>query len=590
MAQDALFESKSELVRRFLEVKGDERPIGEIILGDLPEPYFRTVVEHHNRQLEKMMGEVPEGQGRLRWRILSLRIPTFEEFQTELAGKESKLLIAAHLRRASFGRYRRWLAERHSELWETFLQVRFPYVVSEANLARHTYLVGQTGSGKTEFLKLLCATTKERPDGQAGVSHERSLLVVDPGNLAWQVAHFRMYAEDFEANPEDPNLIYISPLLEEGRYPVINPFDISARTHSEEEVDTLAEQLTGALIAITKEEKFSLPMRTVLKPCLKVIIRRADSTLYDLLRFMDYGRNTDLIDIGRQSESEATRTFFEGPFLSNQYHRTRGAIATKIQSLLNESIFARMIAGGKSTINLEAALNGGKSVVVSVPKAAGGEEVSEAIGRFFVAMTLGIALNRGRSPTEFRRPINIVLDEAQNYLSKQVKTIVVEARQFACQLVGAQQVVGQEMNPELEKIILENTNIKIIGKSGHHSRQKMAREMEVPPEHLAGLEVGTFVIKAGSGPAVRLTIDRRYLGDRQSMRPDQWEALKAAMLERYYRHRKAPQTAIGIERSARESTTDPEEAQPMESVAAPVTGRRQRRPKYELDDVFDLES
>jgi energy-coupling factor transporter ATP-binding protein EcfA2 len=585
MAQDALFESKSELVRRFLEARGDERPIGEIILGDLPEPYFRTVVDHHNRQVEKIKEHIPESQGGLRWRIHLLRIPTFEEFQAQLADRDSKFLVAAHLRRASFGRYRRWLAERHSELWENFLQVRFPYVISEANLARHTYLVGQTGSGKTELLKLLCATTKERPDGQPGVSQEHSLLVVDPGNLAWQVAHFRMYAEDFEANPTDPNLIYISPLLEEGKYPVINPLDISARPHSEEEVDTLAEQLTGALIAITKEERFSLPMRTLLKPCLKVLIRRPDSTLFDLLRFMDCARNSDLVEIGRQSESEATRIFFEGPFLGNQYHRTRGAIATKIQSLLNEGIFARMIAGGKSTINLEAALNGGKSVVVSVPKAAGGEEVSEAIGRFFVAMTLGVALNRGRSPTEFRRPISIVLDESQNYLSKQVKTILVEARQFACQLVGAQQVVGQDMNSELEKIILENTNIKIIGKSGHHSRQKMAREMEVPPEHLTGLEIGTFVIKAGSGPAIRLTIDRRYLGDRETMRPEQWEAVKAAMLERYYRSAEMPQ----IESIEQGLATTAEEPQPQGRAAPPPPGRGPRRPKYELDDVFDLE-
>ena len=112
-----------------------------------------------------------------------------------------------------------------------------------------------------------------------------------------------------------------------------------------------------------------------------------------------------------------------------------------------------------------------------------------ALGRFIVALVQSIAINRANIPIEYRMPINLFIDEFQNYTTKSVKAILEESRKYSLHITLASQMLGKNINPILKESITSNTNVKIIGANSYSQINYFAKETGIDKESLQKLSV-----------------------------------------------------------------------------------------------------
>lgn len=223
-------------------------------------------------------------------------------------------------------------------------------------LKKHVYNVGQSGSGKSENQKPVIYDLERRSRKKRNIS----IGVLEPhGDLAQEVLFFRLHQKKYRNR-----LVYINPTInkllgiDEIYSPVINPFDISST--DEDTIDAFAQENTNAFKEMLKGSRsgdygLSRNMDAVIKPCVATLLRKGDSDLKELKRFMGKN-NKDLIQLGKKSPDPEHREFFENGFTNEQFNITKNSLYIKLQSLLNSPVFRRLVVG-KSTIDLQHAFN-----------------------------------------------------------------------------------------------------------------------------------------------------------------------------------------------------------------------------------------
>lgn len=386
-------------------------------------------------------------------------------------------------------------------------------------LRRHTYITGGSGSGKTELLKQLIHAAFHRA-GEA-------TIVIDPhGDLALQVAQWQMFEED-------DRLLYIDPYLSDDHIPPFNPLIVPEDTTMQQK-EVIAQQLVNAFEQLLKGsggDSLTVNMRTVLMPCLLILIDRPGSTLADLQRFMNDALNAELIDLGKQSKRRAIRDFFTYDFIGDPSLRpSKSAISRKLQSLFNTFAFDEMV-NSQVSLNLEEAINAGKIILFNLSKGRLGDEASEAFGRLVVASIQGLALRRADTPETERVPINLYIDECQNYIAPATMQILEEARKYGVSLTLAQQVVGRGMSSEMQAVVLNNTNIKVAGRTPEDD--KMAKILGKTQADVQNLQTGQFWMKVGNGHTFLLKGGSDLLGDSVAMSDDYWHMVTLEQLASY---------------------------------------------------------
>ncbi|MDK9719661.1 MAG: DUF87 domain-containing protein [Rhodospirillales bacterium] len=410
-----------------------------------------------------------------------------------------------------------------------FFYRRLPVLIPEDARKRHTYITGQSGSGKSELLKVLLNAYLR---SQAPVS----LVLIDPhGDLAEQVARFPAVANS-------SRLVYLHPTLANGFTPTINPFELADQ--SETAVHVMAEQIASVFDELMRKaghNGLSGNMGALLIPCISTLLRREGSSIRDLQTFMDDKRNRELWEIGCQSKVPAHRSFFHERFYEKQYESTKSALYTRIQSLLNSPVLYRLLVG-RSSVNLEEAINAGKIIVFALPKGGIGAETSPTFGSFVLAMLQGLAIRRESQHESQRMPVHVFVDECQNFLSPSVQTILTESRKYGLHLTLAQQTFAQDMDRDLAAAVVGNTAVKFCGMNDVRTLKPMDERMSVGLDAMQKLSVGQFYVKvSGNTPAFKLTAPRLQ----EQIDIDAWKAAKAEQLTTYYR-----------------PTTEPEEVKP----------------------------
>ncbi|TAN72756.1 MAG: DUF87 domain-containing protein [Magnetospirillum sp.] len=418
--------------------------------------------------------------------------------------------------------YLAYLGTRVPDLYRFFYR-RLPVLIPEEAREKHTYITGQSGAGKSELLKVLLhsyvRSSYVRTHAPIG------LVLIDPhGDLAEEVARFPEVATS-------GRLIFIQPGLSTEVTPTINPFDLADR--SELSVHVMAEQLSGVfdqLMCQAGHRGLTGNMGALLVPCISTLLLRPGSSIRDLQTFMDDRRNADLIAAGSMSALPIQRDFFRYKFADKQFDSTKAALFTRIQSLLNSPVLYRLLVG-RSTLDLEAAVNAGKIIIFSLPKGIIGGETSPAFGSFVLALLQGIAIRREKRD-EARLPVHVFLDECQNFLTPTVTTILTESRKFGLHLTLAQQTFLQGMEGELAAAVAGNTAIKFCGMNDVKTLRPMDERLSVGLDTLGRLRVGEFFGKvSGSTPAFKLHVPRV----REQIDTAAWCEVKAAQLATYYR-------------------------------------------------------
>lgn len=403
----------------------------------------------------------------------------------------------------------------------TFFSSGFPVAIPEREAKKHTYICAKTGAGKSELIKQLFFGHVK-----AGKS---SVVVIDPhGDLAEEIFKKEIFNI---SNPEGQRLVYIDPKMFPDLSPSINPFDVP---NDEDSIEVVAQNITGVFEQLIRDTGLSLQMRTILIPCISVLLRKGNSSIRELQTFMDDDRNSHLVNLGKNSPHKDHREFFHNGFHHKNYSVTKQSLYTKIQSLLNYRVFADFIAR-PSTIDLEKCMDDKGIILFNLSTGRLGDDASEAIGRFIVAHMTSIAKRRARIDEAKRVPCHLFVDECQLFVNPKMGEILTQLRKYGLHLTLANQFVGQSMDTDLKNALTSSTNIKFVGMNNVDSLSSLGKEIGVELEVLQTLKVGEFYLKVGERQAVHLRVPNAYRKGVNEMSAHYFSHARGVQCGRFYR-------------------------------------------------------
>ena len=330
-----------------------------------------------------------------------------------------------------------------------------------------TYIVGRAGSGKSELIKSIWH------------SMGKGSVILDPhGDLADEVALFEGVA-------------MIAP--HKKRF-VINPFDIADK--SEENRALVAQEITDILTEMIRDIGISSLMETISFPIIYTLLK---------LPYSDFRMFCDCIDPDSGKSRLASISHLVEPIhasiwnkleKTDTYDTSKQSIFNRLQGFLNKKMILQTVCGRDDFECLFDSKTGVKngSIVVSVPIPELGEDVAITLGRFFMARMLIWAKRRRDIHPRERTPVYFFIDEFQNFLTETTaKTLDQFGRKFGLFMTLANQHI-QQLSSDIKGSVLANTPNKIAGMSNSETRQKLANEMGIEPDELAGLKTGFFMV------------------------------------------------------------------------------------------------
>ena len=360
-------------------------------------------------------------------------------------------------------------------------------LIPENDLKAHTYLTGKTWCGKSSL-------TEQRVYYQRRSmrkKQDKTIIVLDPHwTTVESIRKFDLAKDYFNTH------IYIDPSLSKWNTPTFNPLECRLKEPSE--IELTANQLVTAFEEMIPDARLSNQMKAILKPCLYVLLSLHTCTLEHLQEFM-WDENKHWLEHGKNCSVKAYRSFFNKDFNHHVYQRTKQSIYTKIQSLLNSQIFYNLTIGS-STINLSQEIRKWKIILFNLSKWKLGEEISETIGRFLISQIKSIALMRSKLPDKFKKPIYLVIDEADTVIKwNSLNVILKETRKYGLHVfVITQNIVSWKDQEKLKRNLINNTNVKIIGANGLTTLKALSQESWIEYKVLQHLSFHEFRVKYGS--------------------------------------------------------------------------------------------
>lgn len=423
-----------------------------------------------------------------------------------------------------------------------FFGVRRPFRILEGSRRLHTYITGGSGSGKSECIKSLLwhYAAEERPTC--------AVILLDPhGDVALQAAQFK-------PNIGNGRLAYVDAAYDGRHCPCLNPFDCVAdkAALSDLEAEKLADEFLYAFAEILRGD-LSDQMRTLLRNTLPVLLKYPDSSVYDLIDFLELPEDPQRkggTSVGRAYKAAkykefARRHYGNGlrvDFLFGQFENdpsfraTRNSLQTRLNLVFGGTMMQTLFRG-KRTVRIEELIAARKFAVFNLSPELG-TETADTIGRFLLINLKIFALNQAKVPERDRVPVHVFVDEAQRFITPSIEDILSESRKFQVFLTLAQQVVGGGMDKELFRSVRSNTGLKLTGANSADSLKVMADETGTDLAELRKLTVGRFSLWQRSVgepmPAVAVTMPTNTLKDRAGMSRSEWDRLMAQQLTTYY--------------------------------------------------------
>ena len=391
----------------------------------------------------------------------------------------------------------------------------FSKKIYPSEFKKHCLITGMTGSWKSELLKYLINFQIS--------TNKSSVILIDPH---WDVA------KEIVSNKylDKKRIVYFTPEFLKKWVFALNPFAVKL---NDNEIDIYSNELALVFEEMIKSSSsLTLNMKSLLVPCIWVLLKRDNSSLRDLQRFM-LDNNDDLVALWTKSKNPSVASFFANNFNSPIYSITKQSIAVKIQSLLNSHIFTN-ITSVNQTINLKWLISSKKVIVFNLSKWMLWSDVSQAIWRFIVALVQSIAINRANIPIEYRMPVNLFIDEFQNYTTKSVKSILEESRKYSLHLTLASQMLWKNINAILKESITSNTNVKIVGANSYSQISYLAKETWGDKESLQRLTVWNFYISSNFVKPFKYKVPRLFLWDSYKMNKVMYKKFEQEQVKQYY--------------------------------------------------------
>ncbi len=409
------------------------------------------------------------------------------------------------------------------------------FAVPEEARFEHCHIVGGTGHGKTQLLQRMI-----HADLVAARQSRRSVVVIDSqGDLINKLLRLDLFAPD-QPDSLFNQLILIDPSDVERPFS-LNLFDAHIdRLSDYRPVDRervlngvieLYETFFGALLGAELTQKQGVIFRYLARLMLTI----PDASIHTLMELMDDGR---AFRPHMKKLDGAARYFFEKEFFHPSFSATKKQILKRLWGVLSTPAFERMFCQRENKLDLFAALNDGKIILVNTAKDLLKDEGSAIFGRFFISMLSQAALERSTVRPDERIPTFAYVDEAQEYFDDRIETILSQARKYRVSMTLAHQTLDQ-LSPRLRAGILSNASLKCAGGVSNRDARALAPELHTTSEFIESMrrrkDATEFAVwlKNETHSALRLTVPLGFLERQPISSEEDFAALLARNHDRY---------------------------------------------------------
>ncbi len=399
----------------------------------------------------------------------------------------------------------------------------------------HTYITGKTGSGKSELLKSLIYRDI--------LNNDCSVILLDVhGDLANSVAKM---VED------KTRLVFIDPSLELDFTPTINLFETNDK--SDDNINQISQMISSVINSVNVDDKPSGAMLDILENSISLLLRDKNRDFNDLKLLMkniykkssnenltkndllkiDDSKYNYLIKKGISSKNEFENDYFNSDFIEVS-NATRQAVKRRLNKMLKDTIFSNLV-NGDNTIDLEKEMNtNGKIIIFKIPKAQMLSTYDYYI-KFIIGLIQNYTLKRANLEEEKRLYTNLYIDEFHNFITPAIEHILIESRKYKLFLTLAHQSISQIKDSNLRDIILDNTNVKIVGKNSNKTLDAINRTLNKKLEDVEKLIAGEFFVQSGDKKLLKIrNTDKLFKGENQ-ISSEKWQEHKEYQLNKYYR-------------------------------------------------------
>ncbi len=416
------------------------------------------------------------------------------------------------------------------------LQLPVPFRVPDEMRFEHCHIIGGTGHGKTQLLQRLI-----HDDLIASLKDGRSVVVIDSqGDLINKLLRLELFSPAAAADNLADRLVLIDP--SDIEFPAaLNLFDAHLdRTETYSAIDRervlngvveLYETFFGAMLGAELTQKQGVIFRYLAR----LMITIPGATIHTLMQIMEDG--APFKPYMGQLQGSA-RHFFATEFFAPSFAATKKQILRRLWGVLSSPAFERMFGQPQNKLDLYAAMNAGKIILVSTAKDLLKQDGSALLGRFFIAMIAQAALERSVIPARDRTPTFVYVDEAQEYFGDDVETILNQARKYRVGLTLAHQTLDQ-LSPRLRAALHANTSLKFAGGVSARDARAFADELHTTSDFIEGMrrrrdrtEFAAW-LKNMTPSAVRLTAPLGYLERQPTLTGEAFQRLLDANRSRY---------------------------------------------------------
>ena len=322
---------------------------------------------------------------------------------------------------------------------------------------RHLYIIGQTGTGKSGLLELLTLSD---------VFHDQGFAIIDPhGDYAQNILKM------IPANRVD-DVIYFNPA--DTAHPVaFNPLEVPD--------PALKNHVSSELVGVMKRmfESWGPRLEYILRYTILALLDTPNTTMLGITRMLTEKGYRDMI-VGNVTDP-VVRNFWNTEFASWNDKFAAEAVApvlNKVGAFTANPMIRNIVGQPKSSMNIRAAMDEGKILVVNLSRGLVGEDNAAILGALMVTKIQLAAMSRANiGRVEDRRPFYLYVDEFQNFATDSFAVILSEARKYGLNLTVANQYVAQ-MTPVVRDAVFGNVGSLISFRVGAEDGSVMQKYFE----------------------------------------------------------------------------------------------------------------
>jgi hypothetical protein len=395
---------------------------------------------------------------------------------------------------------------------QNLFELKLPFGFDDDWRREHELIVAGSGHGKTQLMEyqILQDLLRSDPPG---------LVVIDSkADMIKRIARLALF------DPENGRLKDRLIIIDPREVPALNPFDLklSAFEHLDQEtrdqtMNSLIDDLSYVINTLMGAEVFPT-MKLVSRPLAELMLHVPGANLQTMLNALEDIRNPKLTEHFYKLRP-VVRHFLENDFTALMDTATQRTVKRRVHAIrLDTPSFEAMFNAVANKLDLGAALQTGKIVLVSTEVGFLKGDLSSAFGKFILSKVMSAAREHAAVPEQKNRSqAYIYIDDAKAYIDE-VKTQELFSTMRSCGfgLIMAFQQFGQ-IPASLRSMIDANTAIKLIGgrdaaaaamfaEDLHTSSQfilNQTKDKQRPPRFT---RFACYVKNAGLRSAVSLTI------------------------------------------------------------------------------------